>query len=383
MGGQVFTRISRRQSKMGVYMTVEQQLRLLADRVRDHSSNMQTEEAVKTAIVLPFFQALGYDIFNPGEVIPEFTADAVGKKGEKVDYAIQVDNQIRILVECKPLATELGRVHLSQLFRYFSVTAAKFAILTNGRIFQFYSDLEEPNKLDNRPFLIFDLSEFPTHLLSELKKFEKAEFDVAGILASAERLKYTALFKGQIANLIESPSEDFVKLIATEFHEGRFTAPVVEKYTALIRSAFRDLIRESVQNRLSSALAEPYDSSDEVPDEDINEIVTTEEEHEGFLLIRAIVRDTISFNRVTLRDQKSYCGILIDDNNRRPLARLHLNRAAKYISLFNTGKEEKLAITSLDDIYNYAERLRATAALYTKEKIDSSDHNATATPNAE
>lgn len=348
----------------GGIMTIEQSLRLLSDRVREHSSSMVTEEAVKTAVVLPFFQALGYDIFNPAEVIPEFTADAVGKKGEKVDYAIKVDDQIRILVECKPITTQLDKVHLAQLFRYFTVTSAKFAILTNGRIFHFHSDLEEPNKLDTRPFLTFDLAEFPAHILAELKKFEKASFDVDGILATAERLKYTSILKSEIMRLIENPTEDFVKLIAASVHEGRFTGPVVEKFSGLIRTAFREVIRESVHSRLSSALAETDQSeaaAEEGPEE---EIVTTEEEREGFLMIRAIVRDTIAASRVVIRDQKSYCGILIDDNNRRPLARLHLNRSVKYLSLFDTGAEDKLSISSLDDIYKYAERLRATAAKY-------------------
>src|SRR5690606_28992561 len=111
--------------------------------------------------------------------------DAVGKKGEKVDYAISVDDKIRILIECKPITTDLDKVHLAQLYRYFSVTSAKFAILTNGRTFQFHTDLEEANKLDTRPFLTFELSEIQSHLLTELKKFEKAGFDVDGILASA------------------------------------------------------------------------------------------------------------------------------------------------------------------------------------------------------
>ncbi len=345
-------------------MTIEQPLRLLSDRVREHSASMVTEEAVKTAVVLPFFQALGYDVFNPAEVIPEFTADAVGKKGEKVDYAIKVDDQIRILVECKPITTQLDKVHLAQLFRYFTVTSAKFAILTNGRIFHFHSDLEEPNKLDTRPFLTFDLAEFPVHILAELRKFEKASFDVEGILATAERLKYTSILKSEIMRLIENPTEDFVKLIASSVHEGRFTSPIIDKFSGLIRTAFREVIRESVHNRLSSALAETTEAeaSDENARED--EIVTTEEEREGFLMIRAIVRDTIAASRVVIRDQKTYCGILIDDNNRKPLARLHLNRSVKYLSLFDTDTEDKLPISSLDDIYKYAERLRATAAKY-------------------
>jgi hypothetical protein len=324
---------------------------------------MITEEAVKTAVVLPFLQALGYDVFNPSEVVPEFTADAVGKKGEKVDYAIKIDGEIRILIECKPITTQLDKVHLAQLFRYFTVTSAKFAILTNGRTFHFHSDLEEPNKLDTRPFLTFDLADIQSHLLTELRKFEKAGFDVDGILATAERLKYTSLLKAEINRLIDSPSEDFVRMIAADVHEGRFTAAVVEQFTGLVRSAFRDVIRESVQSRLSSALAETEQVIEEV-EESEPEVHTTEDEREGFMIVRAIVRDTIKASRVSMRDQKSYCGILVDNNNRKPLARLHFNRATKYVSLFDGESEDRVLIESLDQIYDLTDRLRATAARY-------------------
>jgi hypothetical protein len=324
---------------------------------------MLTEEAVKTAVVLPFFQALGYDVFNPEEVVPEFTADAVGKKGEKVDYAIKIDDQIRILVECKPITTQLDKVHLAQLFRYFTVTSAKFAVLTNGRTFHFQSDLEEPNKLDTRPFLSFDLSDVQPHLLLELKKFERAGFDIDGILATAERLKYTSLLKAEIAKIIENPSDDFVKLVAGKVHEGRFTAAVMEQFTGLVRSAFRDVIRDSVKNRLSTALADTDEVIEEVESVE-PDVVTTEEEREGYMVVKAIVREVIKPSRVVMRDQKSYCGILVDDNNRKPLARLHFNRATKYISLFDGEVEDKIIIESIDHIYDFTDRLRATAAKY-------------------
>lgn len=346
-------------------MSLDENLKLLSERVRSHSSSMLTEEAVKTAVVLPFLRALGYDVFNPAEVVPEYTADAVGKKGEKVDYAIMVDGQIRILIECKPITTTLERVHLAQLFRYFSVTSAKFAILTNGRSFQFFSDLEEPNKLDTRPFLSFDLAEVQAHLVAELRKFEKSGFDVDGVLANAARLKYTSALKAEITKLIDTPSEEFIRLVAADIHVGRFTGPVLEMYGGLIRTAFREVIRESVQSRLTSALADTEPQAEE-SDEPEAEIHTTEEEVEGFMIIRAIVRDILKPTRVVMRDQKSYCGVLIDNNNRKPLARLHFNRSTKYVGLFDTGTEERIAIDSLDRIFDLADRLRATAGRFSE-----------------
>ncbi len=346
--------------------TIEESLRAIAERVRSHSSSMATEEAVKTAVVLPFLRSLGYDVFDPAEVIPEFTADAVGKKGEKVDYAIKIDGEIRILIECKPISVALDKKHLDQLYRYFSVTNAKFAILTNGRTFNFYTDLDAPNKLDVRPFFVFDVTDFNSGIVAELRKFEKTTFDVSAILATAERLKYTSGVKQVISKLIEEPSEEFVRMVVADVYEGRMTASAREMMTGVVRAAFREVIMDTVKSRLNSALADTQEVIEKIdePVADEPEVVTTDEEREGYMIVKAIVRDTISPKRVVMRDQKSYCGILIDNNNRKPLTRLWFNRSVKYIGLFDGENEERIIIDSLDQIYEHADRLRSTAARY-------------------
>lgn len=348
-------------------MSIEETIRVISERVKSQADAMTTEEAVKTAVVLPFLNGLGYDVFNPREVVPEFTADTVGKKGEKVDYAIVRDDEVKILVECKPITTTLGPTHLAQLFRYFTVTTAKFAILTNGRYFHFHTDIEEPNKLDTRPFLVFDLSDPQTNLLAELKKFRREDFDVAGIVASAERLKYISAIKHEISRFMEEPTDDFVRIICGSIHDGHFTKAVRDRFAPMVRAAFRELLKETVQARLSSALASTstYAEEDDPPvsvPED--EVVTTEEEIEGFMIIKSIVRETIQVNRVFMRDQKSYCGVLVDDNNRKPLARLHFNGRTKAIGLFDGEREERIKIESLDQIFELSDRLRATANRY-------------------
>ena len=126
------------------------QLKQFSKRVESMKDSIQTEEATKTAIIMPFFAMLGYDVFNPQEFVPEFTADVGIKKGEKVDYAIIKEGEPVILIECKSIQENLDR-HDSQLFRYFGTTTAKFAILTNGLIYRFYTDLDSPNKMDDDP----------------------------------------------------------------------------------------------------------------------------------------------------------------------------------------------------------------------------------------
>jgi predicted type IV restriction endonuclease len=341
-------------------ISLEENLRAVSERVRTHSSSMATEEALKTAVVLPFLRALGYDVFDPSEVIPEFIADAVGKKGEKVDYAVKIGGEIRILIECKPISTTLDKRHLDQLFRYFTVTSAKFAILTNGRTFNFYTDLEEPNKLDVRPFFIFDIADLQSGTITELKKFSKSDFDIANILATAKRLKYVSGIKQEISKLIEEPSEEFVRMLAKHVYEGQFRGPVQEMLTRVVRTAFREVIMDSVKNRLSSALADTEQVIEKI-DEPVAEdpdVVTTEEEREGYMIVKAIVRDTVAAKRVVMRDAKSYCAVLIDNNNRKPLARLHFNRSVKYVGFFDGENEERLVIESLDQIYEHSDRLR-------------------------
>lgn len=348
--------------------TIEENLRSISERVKSHSSTMATEEAVKTAVVLPFLRALGYDVFDPTEVVPEFTADAVGKKGEKVDYAINIDGEIRILIECKPIAVQLEKKHLDQLFRYFTVTNAKFAILTNGRTFNFYTDLEETNKLDTRPFFVFDITDFNTGILSELRKFEKSSFDVQAILATAERLKYTSGVKQEISKLIEEPTEDFVRMVSRNVYEGQMRAQAKEMLTGVVRAAFREVIMDQVKSRLSSALADTQEVIEAIdePVGDDPEVVTTEEEREGYMIVKAIAREIVAARRIIIRDAKSYCAVLVD-NNRKPLARLHFNRSVKYIGLFDGEAEDRVIIESLDQIYEFGDRIRATAKKYASD----------------
>lgn len=345
---------------------LETALSNLAKRVEQHVETIQTEEAVKTSVVLPFLQALGYDVFNPGEVIPEYTADAVGKRGEKVDYAIIRQDEVSILIECKGMSTSLNEKHLAQLYRYFSVTNARFAILTNGREYRFHSDLEEANKLDKRPFFTFDILDYSSQAVVELEKFAKESFDVSNILAQAERLKYVSAIKKTLSEWIQAPPEALVKIVASEVYDGRVNSEVRGMIGSGVKAAFLEIVRDRVRSRLNTALDDtPADISEEVSSvKPSDEIVTTEEEMEGWITIKSLLRGKVDGSRIVIRDAKSYCAVLLDDNNRKPLVRLHFNRAQKYLGLFDGDVEEKLPIASLDDILGFAERIMATAQKY-------------------
>ena len=197
-------------------MDLKDQLKLIADRTK-HKENIQTEEATKNAFVMPFLQCLGYDVFNPLEVVPEFIADIGIKKGEKIDYAIFKDGHPTILVECKDWRQNLN-VHDGQLLRYFHVSKAKFGLLTNGIVYRFYSDLVAPNKMDEKPFLEFNITEIKENQIEELKKFHKANFDAESIVNTASEMKYMNELKHLLHQELTEPNAEFVKYFAKQVY---------------------------------------------------------------------------------------------------------------------------------------------------------------------
>ena len=236
-------------------MEFSNQLTDFAERISKLKSNISTEEATKTSIVLPFFHLLGYDVFNPLEFVPEYTADTGTKKGEKVDYAIMQNNDPIIIIEVKPANTELNTKHLNQLFRYFTVTKARFGILTNGITYRFYSDLDESNKMDLMPFLEINLLNLKPHSISELAKFKKESFDMKGILNSASELKYTSLLKNAIAEQFNEPSEQFVRALIKNIYTGLKTQTVIDRFKELTRVAIDDYISDLLNDKIKNIIS--------------------------------------------------------------------------------------------------------------------------------
>lgn len=354
-------------------MDLIDKIKEISTRIEKQKSIIDTEEATKNAFIMPFISALGYDVFNPVEVIPEFTADTGTKKGEKVDYAIKKDGKVIMLFECKKSDCNLKEEHKSQLYRYFSVTEARFGILTNGVIYQFFSDIDERNKMDSKPFFEFNILDFEEHDVEELKKFAKTAFSLEDILTTASSLKYTNAIKKVLEEETKCPSEPFIRLFASQIYDGRLTQPVIEKFSRIVEQGWKQFLTDEINSRLKSALnvtdlpSDNEDSSDTIEDhiaEVGSGIVTTEEEVDAFHAVKAILREDVDVKRIALRDTKSYCGILLDNNNRKPICRLHFNSSRKYIGVLYNKQEERIAIDTIDDIYIHADKIKGVLAQY-------------------
>ncbi len=356
-------------------MDITARVRDLADKVQQQLPRVQTEEATKLALINPFIrEVLGYDTADLSEVVPEYTADVGVKKGEKVDYAILRDGVPLILIEAKKAGVHLHEEEPSQLYRYFTTTpSAQFGIYTDGTKYLFYSDLEKDNIMDYRPFLILDLLDPDPSSVEEVVRFVKSEFNPEEIRASATDLKYTRAIKTELQQEVTNPSEEFVRLLMGRVYSGIKTKAKIDQFTAITRRAARQLIRDELRGTLNTALAQG-DSASEVelaPDgtpateESEDDIITTEAELNGFYAVKAILHASVEPQRVTLRDSKRACTIILDDNQRKPVCRFWFDKKQKYLGISDESKKEtRLPIDSVDEIFAHADTLRDTAARY-------------------
>lgn len=330
-----------------------------SNRIERIKNSILTEEATKTSIILPFFQLLGYDVFNPYEFVPEYTADVGTKKGEKVDYAIMSNNEPLILIEAKPVNTELSIKHINQLIRYFSVTKAKFAILTNGITYQFYSDLEEHNKMDTIPFLEFNLGNIKKDTVQELKRFQKDTFNVKDILSSASNLKYMTMVKKEIAEQFQSPSDQLVKvLISKNIYNGPKTQAVIDKFKVIIQKSFAEYINDILAERLSTVIS--TDPSMSASANEKNDATLTQEELEILDYIKQLLHTN---QNITYKKTSRYACMQLGDTSTRWICRIYIRKEQHLFTLHkfeNTDYECEYYFDEIEQLETIQDLIRDT-----------------------
>lgn len=360
-----------------VMVNFEDDLKNFAGTIEEKKENIHTEETTKISLILPFIQLLGYDITNPNEVQAEYTADMGVKKGEKIDLAIFINNELEILIECKPVNMKLTHDQISQLYRYFNVTDAKFGILTNGDNYKIYTDIRKPNMMDERPFLDVTLSKITDKQIIELSKFAKQNYNFTKIREKVNILKYKTDVKAQITSEMENPSEEFIKAIVKPVYPKPLTQPMKKTFKKIITEEFNDIINEKVNKQLDDAL-----NNNQLIEKSLKEYHEenkgnyTLAEIEAFNFIVKMLENTIDTDRLFTRKVKSYTSILLDNNSNYPIIRLIFNEKQLKIGLFDSFKRDKYnarvcenkEITDIDDLFNYKENLVKTVKHLMEEK---------------
>ena len=361
-------------------MDFNEEIEAIGARIKKTQELIKTEEATKQAFIIPFIKALNYDVYDPSEVVPEYTADHGTKKNEKVDYAIVKDGQPIMLFECKRCSDSLDNSHASQLFRYFSVTDARVAVLTNGIIYRFYTDLDKSNQMDIKPFLEINLLDLQENLLAELRKFAKEKFNLDELIPTAIELKYTREIRQILGQQLADPQEEFVRFFASQVFPGPLRKNVIEQFTGITKRAFNQFIKDEISKRFDSVMNKTEETEvdeAEQPRElldgqspkqkDDPRIVTTDDELAGFKIVRDIVSEIVEPERVFFKDNTQYFAILLDDNNRRPVCRLHFDRDPKQIELVDQEHSEKVELLEIENIKFYANRLKETVLAYIED----------------
>ena len=350
----------------------KKKLATFAARAEQLKDQIQTEEATKTALIMPFFSSvLGYDVFNPAEFVPEYVADVGIKKGEKVDYAIFINGELSILLEAKSVSEKLDR-HDSQLFRYYAASSVRFAILTNGLDYRFYADLETPNKMDDRPFLEFNILDIKDNIIPEIRKFERDKFDCSSNINSASELKYAQEIKKLLANELANPSDDFIRFMLKDIYSGVKTQTVIDRFRDTVRRSFNQFINDILSDKLNAVMGTGTNDDDvaavvehevEAPPED--KIVTTQEEIECYAMIKTMLKDSVDVSRIGYRDTENYFNILLDNNGRKWICRIAFGKTQ--ISLYIPDENKKsirYTLDNIDAILNYKKELAEVVTRY-------------------
>ena len=364
-------------------MDFKDQVVRLSDNIKKQKDKIATEEATKNAFIMPMIAALGYDVFNPFEVVPEMDCDLIKKKGEKIDYAIMKDENPILLIECKHCKQDLN-LHDTQLQKYFVASKARFGVLTNGIEYRFYTDLEKINIMDEKPFLIVNMLDLSDADIEQLKKFHKSYYNEEDVLSTANELKYTTEIKSILNNEFASPTAEFVRFFARQaYTSGQITSKVIDMFTPLVKKSITSVINDIISDRLNTAIKNSEQTSDslqtidntsintstedtekKLPDGVVymdkeSGVVTTQEELDAYNIVRSILRKSVDVSRITYKDYKSYFVVNIDNSQWFWICRVSIGARKKQIGIpVDQYKScEWIQIDNMDDIFKYADRL--------------------------
>lgn len=342
-------------------MAFEDDFARYIDQMKVRLPHIRGEEATKQALVVPLFHVLGYDVWNPLEVQPEYGADfnKAPKKGqvEKVDYALKINGEPVVFVECKAADVMLD-THDGQLARYFNTTpSVRVGILTNGVRIKVFTDLQQPNVMDEKPWMDFDLRSAKQAEIDALKKFRKTEFTADQIVGLAEEMVYYNVLVPYIASQLRDPGEKLVRLVAEEIPSiKRIDKKVVDRLTPILRKAIQSAILDHVARSFGAPTqseivpapaAAPAPTQTEAGSttgdsgtvtDPRDGIVTTPEELEVYGLVSKIVKEKFPDAVVQYRDAKSYFTIM-QKNLRKWFIRLGIEKAPYWISFRHVKPE--------------------------------------------
>lgn len=362
-------------------MDFKDQLIQLSEKIAKQKDSIATEEATKNSFIMPMIAALGYDVFNPFEVVPEMDCDLT-KRGDKIDYAIMKDDTPILLIECKHCKQNLD-LHSTQLAKYYAASNARFGVLTNGIEYRFYADLEKQNIMDEKPFLVVNMIDLSDTDIEQLKKFHKSYYNEQEILSTAQELQITIQVKELLNKNFQNPDDEFTRYFVRCINDWKSNAKMIEQYRPIVKKSIASVINDIIADRLNVAIKSEGVSetkqSEEQTASDVSEeatakelpngvvfqdeekgIVTTQEEIDSYNIIRSILRQYIDVKRIQYTDYKSYFTVNLDGSMWWWICRLSFKPYSKRICLPKENYESNywLKIENINDLYKHIDKLK-------------------------
>jgi len=264
------------------------------------------EQATKKSLIEPLFTILGYDVTDPRECVPEHREDFGRNRSAKpVDYAFFKDGIPIFFVEAKQVDRRLAGYD-EQLADYFAkAPTAKLGILTNGVHWRFFTDLENDNVMDRKPFVEWQLLSDENPPWDFLTLLQKSQYNADLVRTFAQTRHQQNLLIEELSRLLE-PAPEFIKLAVANIETRYLKESVVESWKPVLKAAIDEWTK---QHRLSSLLS--VGSAESVAQEEPAKkrpVVTTQAELDGFKTVQRLLgpnrnveyEDTVSFFKIHL-----------------------------------------------------------------------------------
>lgn len=356
-------------------MEFKEELQQLSIQIAERRIHVTNEEMTKQSLILPFIQVLGFDIYNPLEVRPEYTADFGKKKGEKVDYAIFKDSIPMMFFEAKSVKEKLPN-HDAQLCRYFNSTKdVGLGVITNGIEYRFFTDIDDTNIMDEKPFLTVNITKLKESDFENLAKFRKNSFNKESLTKCAEDLTYTSTLDENIKELFKNPSDEFIRFLIKDFQFHRITSSIVEKFKPIVKQSISNavlimvsegLCRQEADNIIETSIIIENEMNDKIIN---NRIITTEDELKSFEYIKEMLlkfgrntdqlgfKDTTNYFSIYVSNVNNwFIRIYLDSLNKNFITRIEPDILAKYRNEFKIEVapkgmgESRIYINSFEDL---------------------------------
>lgn len=342
----------------------------LAERIKKQKDAIQTEEATKNAFIMPIITALGYDVFNPFEVVPEMDCDLT-RKGDKIDYAIKKDGRTIILIECKHCKQNLD-LHNTQLSKYYAASNARFGVLTNGIEYRFYADLDKTNIMDEKPFLVVNMLELSDADIEEMKKFHKSCYNESEIFSTAKELQMMIQIKEILAKNFQSPGDEFTRYFVRSLNNGKSTPKLIEEYRPIVRKSILSVIGGMISGRPDTAILVKEEKTRQAPNDgmavigDKQDAVITREETDTYNIIRDVLGEQ---SEISYTSFKGYL-LIWTGHEYWWVCRVSLRPYSKRICFVTENRTgyKWIQLQSVEDIRNYSNEIRTAFEIACKQR---------------